>query len=83
MRLEIKARVRGASRVTLSRRQRSVALTVEDDGRGFSRARGADGGFGLIGTRERVAAVNGALDIESESGAGTRIAIELPLPGGE
>lgn len=69
-------------RVTLSRRQRSVALAIEDDGRGFSQARGADGGFGLIGIRERVAAVSGALDIESESGAGTRIAIELPLPDG-
>jgi signal transduction histidine kinase len=67
-------------RVTLAYRKRSVALAVEDDGRGFSHAQGADGGFGLIGIRERVASVNGALDIESESGAGTRLAIELPLP---
>ena len=67
-------------RVTLACRERSVALTVEDDGRGISQARGADGGFGLIGIRERVASVNGALDIESKSGAGTRLAIELPLP---
>jgi signal transduction histidine kinase len=67
-------------RVTLVCRERSVALTVEDDGRGISQVRGADGGFGLIGIRERVASVNGALDIESKSGAGTRLAIELPLP---
>ena len=66
-------------RVTLARRERSVALAVEDDGRGISQARGADGGFGLIGIRERVASVNGALDIESKSGVGTRLAIELPL----
>lgn len=65
-------------RVALTCRERSVTLTVEDDGRGFSRAQ-ADGGFGLVGMRERVASVNGVLEIESESGAGTRIAIELPL----
>jgi signal transduction histidine kinase len=68
--------------VTLACRKRSVALAVEDDGRGFSQARGADGGFGLIGIRERVASVNGALDIESRSGGGTRLAIELPLADG-
>ena len=67
-------------RVTLVCRERSVALTIEDDGRGISQARGGNGGFGLIGIRERVASVNGALDIESKSGAGTRLAIELPLP---
>jgi signal transduction histidine kinase len=68
-----------AVRVTLACGERSVALTVEDDGRGFSHARGADDGFGLIGIRERVASLNGALDIESNVGAGTRLAIELPL----
>jgi signal transduction histidine kinase len=67
-------------RVTLAHRKRSVTLTVEDDGHGFSQTRGADDGFGLIGIRERVASVNGALDIDSESGTGTRLAIELPLP---
>jgi signal transduction histidine kinase len=69
-----------AVRVTLACRKRSVALTVEDDGRGFSPAGRADDGFGLIGIRERVASLNGALDIESKAGAGTRLAIELPLP---
>jgi signal transduction histidine kinase len=69
-----------AVRVTLACGKRSATLTVEDDGRGFSHARGADDGFGLIGIRERVASLNGALDIESKVGAGTRLAIELPLP---
>lgn len=69
-------------RVTLTHRARSVAFTVEDDGRGFSKEREADGGFGLIGIRERVASANGALEIDSESGAGTRLAIDFPLDGG-
>jgi signal transduction histidine kinase len=67
-------------RITFAFGERSVLLVVEDDGRGFSQARGADGGFGLIGMRERVASVNGALDIESKRGAGTRLAVEIPLP---
>jgi signal transduction histidine kinase len=60
-------------------RERSVVLTVEDDGRGFSRAQLAGGGLGLVGMRERVASVNGALDIESKRGAGTRLTVEIPL----
>jgi signal transduction histidine kinase len=67
------------ARVAIAYRERSVVLTVEDDGRGFSEGRQADGGFGLVGMRERVASVNGALHIESKSGAGTRLAVELPL----
>ena len=70
-------------RVALAPRTRSVALAIEDDGRGFSKVREADGGFGLIGIRERVASANGAIEIESENGAGTRLAIELPLPDRE
>ena len=71
-----------AVRVTLACRKRSVTLAVEDDGRGFSKAGEAGGGFGLVGIRERVASLNSALDLESTSGAGTRLAIELPLPNG-
>jgi signal transduction histidine kinase len=66
-------------RITLAYRERSVVLTVEDDGRGFFHAPGIDRGFGLVGMRERVASVNGALHIESKVGAGTRLAVELPF----
>ena len=41
--------------------------------------RRSSGGFGLVGVRERVASLNGALDIESRSGAGTRLTVEVPL----
>jgi signal transduction histidine kinase len=67
-------------RITFALGERSVLLAVEDDGRGFSPALGGGGGFGLVGMRERVASVNGALDIESKRGAGTRLAVEIPLP---
>jgi signal transduction histidine kinase len=66
------------ARVALRCRKRTLALTVEDDGCGFAPAE-TDGGFGLIGIRERVASVNGALAIESASGVGTRLVLEIPL----
>ncbi len=59
-------------------------LDVRDDGRGFNPARlavgeGDDGRrLGLIGMRERVAALGGTLEIESERGTGTTIAVTIP-----
>jgi signal transduction histidine kinase len=65
--------------ITFARQERSVVLTIDDDGCGFSRAQVRDGGFGLVGMRERTASVNGALDIESEAGTGTRLTVEIPI----
>jgi signal transduction histidine kinase len=65
--------------VIFSCRERSLVLRIEDDGGGFSRAQVAGGGLGLVGMRERVASVNGAVDIESKRGAGTRITVEIPV----
>jgi signal transduction histidine kinase len=65
--------------ITLARRERSVVLTFEDDGRGFSPAQVPSGRLGLVGMRERIASVNGALEIESKRGAGTRLTVEIPL----
>lgn len=66
-------------RIAVARHERSVVLSVEDDGRGFSRAQVPGGRLGLVGMRERIASVNGALDIESERGAGTRLTVEIPV----
>jgi signal transduction histidine kinase len=68
-----------AVRIVFVRRERSLVLTIEDDGRGFSRARVPRGRLGLVGMRERIASVDGALDIESKPGTGTRLTIEIPL----
>jgi signal transduction histidine kinase len=65
--------------IRLACRDRSVVLSVEDDGIGFSGAQEAGAGLGLVGMRERVASVDGALDIESKRGAGTRLTVEIPL----
>jgi signal transduction histidine kinase len=66
-------------RIILAWRERSILLAIEDDGRGFSAARTPGAGYGLVGMRERVASLNGALEIESTPAAGTRIAVEIPL----
>jgi signal transduction histidine kinase len=66
-------------RITVACRKQSVVLAVEDDGRGFSRTQASTGGFGLVGMRERVASLSGALDLQSKRGAGTRLTVEIPL----
>lgn len=53
-----------------------VVMRVRDDGRGGAK----DGGNGLAGMRERVAACGGELTVESERGHGTSIEVALPLP---
>jgi signal transduction histidine kinase len=52
-----------------------VRLTVADDGRGASTT---DGGFGLIGLRERVQLVGGSLTLRTAPGAGLALIVEVP-----
>jgi signal transduction histidine kinase len=72
------ARARRVS-ISLARMEGSVKAVVEDDGQGFDPAASADGGFGLIGMRERLALLGGRLRIESSPSAGTTIAADVPL----
>jgi signal transduction histidine kinase len=65
--------------VLLARKDSAVTAVVEDDGRGFSTDRGAGDGLGLIGMRERVALVDGRLEIESSEGGGTTLVVEVPI----
>jgi two-component system sensor histidine kinase DesK len=62
--------------VRLARTVDQLRLEVDDDGRG------ADGapGLGLRGMRERVESMGGSLHVEG--GAGTRVAIVLPVENG-
>ncbi len=78
-------RYAGARRVHVSLRadDGELVLSVADDGCGFDPAGVAAGEhFGLVGMRERVAALHGTLDIDSAAGEGTRITARLPLPAG-
>jgi signal transduction histidine kinase len=55
-----------------------VALVIEDDGVGFDPESPAEG-FGIQGMRERVDLLGGSLRLETRQGAGTTLAVEVPL----
>jgi two-component system sensor histidine kinase DegS len=66
----------------LTFRPTEVALEVADDGRGFATDTQAPGRFGLVGVSERVQLLGGKIEVRSAPGAGTRIAVTVPLNGG-
>ena len=53
-----------------------LVVVVEDDGKGGA---SENGGTGLRGLHDRVAALDGRLDVDSPGGGGTRLRAELPL----
>ncbi len=57
-----------------------VELDIEDNGMGFQ-ATDVQKGLGLMGMRERLQALNGSFNIETEPGKGTRIRVTIPLTG--
>ena len=65
--------------VVVTRRDGTVTVVVEDDGRGFGAAGGDGEGLGLVGMKERVGLLGGRLAIESTEGSGTTIVAEVPL----
>jgi two-component system, NarL family, sensor histidine kinase LiaS len=65
--------------IALRRRGRTVALSIRDDGAGFSvRARRAET-HGLIGMRERAKLLGGELRVRSAPGEGTQVAARVPI----
>ncbi len=77
------ARHAHATRVglTISYMENEVALDVRDDGVGFDPAL-TEGGFGLVAMRQRITALSGTLQVESEPGGGTAISACVPtVPG--
>jgi signal transduction histidine kinase len=52
-----------------------VRLTVKDDGVGSSNS---EGGFGLLGVRERVLLLNGVVRVDTEADKGFSLIVELP-----
>lgn len=81
--LENITRHANATRVTISLRgePNEVTLTIADDGVGFDPRVVPPNHFGLVGMRERLALVGGALRVTSALGQGTCIECRLNLSG--
>jgi signal transduction histidine kinase len=82
------ARRHGGARrvqVIVERQDSRARLVIRDDGCGFDpRQPVSEGGshFGLQFMRERAEGLGGCLSVESASGAGTTILVEIPIQGG-
>jgi signal transduction histidine kinase/uncharacterized protein YhfF len=63
-------------RAEVVQREREVVIEVSDDGRGGARP---EGGTGLLGLADRVAALGGRLDFASPPCGGTRLRATVPL----
>jgi signal transduction histidine kinase len=70
-----------AFKVCVDTEDGSVRVLVEDDGVGISRSRGSHTRtFGLLGMRERIAALGGTVRVQSRNGRGTKLRVVLPIP---
>ena len=69
-----------AAKATVSVRRRgdTVEVSVADDGIGGARI---DAGSGLRGLSDRLAALEGDLELDSPLGEGTRLSARIPLTG--
>jgi signal transduction histidine kinase len=68
----------GKATVSVRRRGGLVEVAVADDGIGGARI---DAGSGLRGLSDRLAALEGELELDSPLGEGTRLAARIPLTG--
>ena len=70
-------------KVRLEYDEKFLRLIVTDDGCGFDPAHPppSEGGFGLVGIRERAAEIKATLDIHRATAHGTEISLIIPLSG--
>jgi signal transduction histidine kinase len=65
--------------VVVSRKDASVSVLIEDDGRGFAPGEANREGVGLLGMRERVELLDGRFTVESGEDGGATIVAEVPV----
>lgn len=73
----------GATRVSLEVTMRAdeISLAIDDDGRSADPA--GKSGMGLLGMRERVAALRGRLSFEAGPNGGSALRVVIPLPAAD
>jgi two-component system sensor histidine kinase UhpB len=68
------------AKVSLSKRGNKLSLRIQDNGKGFDvGSLRSTGGLGVLGMRERVAAVGGDFRLRSRPGGGVILEVELPI----
>ena len=72
--------------ITLEFGDDKTVLTIKDNGKGFKLPQrtgdlASVGKLGILGMYERARLLGGSLKIQSESGKGTEVVAEVPLPG--
>jgi len=65
--------------VHLRMKDKSLSLTIQDDGQGFDPSAIPSGHYGILGIKERIRLVNGTFEIQSENGKGALLKVEIPL----
>jgi signal transduction histidine kinase len=67
--------------VTMNYFENMLHLVIKDNGIGFSPTdSGSRRGFGLLGIRERLAQIQGSLEILTQPGRGTELVVTIPVP---
>jgi two-component system CheB/CheR fusion protein len=73
---------RASVALVVTKNKDRILLSITDTGAGFDRElTKTREGLGIVSMEERVRLVAGVLTIGSRAGAGTRVVIEVPLPG--
>lgn len=70
--------------ISFEKRDRLMSVTIKDNGHGFepqAAMKKGDGHFGLHFMHERAEQIGGSLRVESTSGKGTCVIVELPMEG--
>jgi two-component system sensor histidine kinase UhpB len=70
------------AKVLVSESEATLEVTVSDHGGGFDSEQEASG-FGLVGIRERVALLGGAVSVVTSPGDGTTLRIAVPKRSGD
>ena len=73
-----------SARVEIKKTESTLELIISDDGKGFDQPRDGESGLwssglGIINMKERVSGLGGKFSLESETGEGTTIRIEVPF----
>lgn len=67
------------AKICLMERDKSLFLTIEDNGIGFDTGMFKEHSFGLLGIRERALMIGGKARVTSARGKGTRVSVTVPL----